>query len=72
MLANISMKFDEDTLKAFQVTERKWFCDRQTTSVKTICLPTLKGGDLISQYINSMNQELMTSDQLLVCTQALT
>ena len=30
MLVNIYMKFHEDTLNGFQVTERKLFCDGQT------------------------------------------
>ena len=30
MLINICMKFDEDILNGFQVTERKQFCDGQT------------------------------------------
>ena len=30
MLVNISMRFHEDILKGFQVTERTRFCDGQT------------------------------------------
>ena len=30
MLVNICMKFHEDILNGFQVTEWTWFCDRQT------------------------------------------
>ena len=54
MLINISLKFHEDILNGFQVTERKRFCDGhidsqtdgQTTMAKTICLPTLKWEDI--------------------------
>ena len=52
----ICMKFHEDTLNGFQVTERTRFCDGQTdgqtTQEKTICLPTLKGGDIITMNIH--------------------
>ena len=59
MLVNVCMKFHEDTLNGFQVTERTRFCDGQTdgrtdvqtTQEKTICLPTLKGGDIISRKL---------------------
>ena len=50
MLIDICMKFREDSLRGFQVTERTRFVtDRQTDGRtgargKTICLPTLKGG----------------------------
>ena len=55
MLLNIYMKFHEDILNCFQVTERTQFCDRQTdrcpnrqtTRAKTIRLPTLKERDII-------------------------
>ena len=51
MLIDICMKFREDSLRGFQVTERTRFdrqTDRQTDARgKTICLPTLKGGDII-------------------------
>ena len=60
MLIDICMKFREDSLRGFQVTERTRQTDRQTdkrTDIrtdgqtdargKTICLPTLKGGDII-------------------------
>ena len=62
MLIEICMKFREDSLRGFQVTERARFVtdrqtdrhtDRQTDRRtdrhrgKTICLPTLKGGDII-------------------------
>ena len=55
MLVNICMKFHEDTLNGFPVTQQTRFCDgqtygwtdRQTTQAKKICLPTLKWGDLI-------------------------
>ena len=49
MLIDICMKFREDSLRDFQVTERTRFVtDRQTDGQtdargKTICLPTLKG-----------------------------
>ena len=48
MLIDICMKFREDSLRAFQVTERTQFVtDRRTDARgKTICLPTLKGGDI--------------------------
>ena len=52
MLIDICMKFRENSLRGFQVTERTQFVtDRQTdeqtdTRGKTICLPTLKGGDI--------------------------
>ena len=52
MLIDICMKFREDSLRGFQVTERTPFVtdrrtDRQTDAQgKTICLPTLKGGDI--------------------------
>ena len=58
MLIDICMKFPEDGLRGFQVTERTRFVthrqtdgltDRQTdVRGKTICLPTLKGGDIMS------------------------
>ena len=51
MLVNIYIKFHEDILSCFQVTEGTRFCDRQTdrqqTGQKQYCLPTLKGGDII-------------------------
>ena len=51
MMVNIYMKFYEDILNSFQVTEWTRFCDGQTdgqtTMAKTISLPTLKGGDII-------------------------
>ena len=55
MLIDICMKFREDSLRGFQVTERTQFVtDRQTDEQmdargKTICLPTLKGGDIITE-----------------------
>ena len=56
MLVNICMKFHEDILNSFQVTERTRFCegqthrrtDRQITG-QIQCLPTLKGGDIIEK-----------------------
>ena len=50
MLIDICMKFREDSLRGFQVTERTRFVtDRRTDGRlgKTIFLPTLKGGDII-------------------------
>ena len=50
MLIDICMKFREDSLRGFHVTERTRFVtdrhmDRQTDARgKTICLPTLRGG----------------------------
>ena len=57
MLVNIYMKFHEDILNGFQITEPTRFRDSQTdgqmpgqmTGANTICLPTLKGGDIITQ-----------------------
>ena len=52
MLVDICMKFRQDSLRGFQVTERTRFVtDGQTDGRtdargKTICLPTLKGGDI--------------------------
>ena len=49
MLIDICMKFREDSLRGFQVTERTRFVtdrrtDRRTDARgKTICLPTLRG-----------------------------
>ena len=52
MLLYICVKFHENISNSFWVTERTQFCDRQTdgqtTRAKTICLPTLRGGDIIS------------------------
>ena len=53
MLIDICTKFREDSLSGFQVIELTRFVtdgqtDRQTDARgKTICLPTLKGGDII-------------------------
>ena len=62
MLIDICMKFRQDSLRGFQVTERTRFVtDRQTDGQtdgrtddrgKTICLPTLKGGDIIKTYFS--------------------
>ena len=48
MLIDICIKFHEYSLSGFQVIERTRFVtDRQTDARgKTICLPTLKGGDI--------------------------
>ena len=54
MLIDICIKFREYSLSGFQVIERTRFVtdrqtDRQTNRRgKTICLPTLKGGDIIT------------------------
>ena len=56
MLVDICIKFREYSSSGFQVIERTQFVtDRQTDRQmdargKTICLPTLKGGDIISRY----------------------
>ena len=56
MLIDNCMKFREDSLRGFQVTERTRFVtdrrtDRRTDAWgKTICLPTLKGGDINSGH----------------------
>ena len=44
MSVNICMKFHDDILNGFKVTEGTRFCDGQLTWAKTICLPTLTGG----------------------------
>ena len=45
MLVNIYMKFHEDILNGFQVTERTRFCDRQTDNPgKNNMSPNPKGG----------------------------
>ena len=46
---DIYMKFLEDSLNSFQVLEwtQVWQTDRQTPGGKTICLRSLKGGDII-------------------------
>ena len=48
MLIDICTKFREDSLRGFQVTERtRLVTDRQTDARgKTMCLPTLKMGDI--------------------------
>ena len=60
MPIDIYIKFREYSLSGFQVIERTRFVtDRQTDTDghrqtdargKTICLPTLKGGDIITVY----------------------
>ena len=53
MLIDICIKFPEYSLSGFQVIERTGFVtDRRTdrwtdARGKTICLPTLKGGDIM-------------------------
>ena len=64
MLIDVCIKFREYSLSGFQVIERTRFVtdrqtdrrtDRQTDARgKTICLPTLKGGDIIQEDRNSM------------------
>ena len=56
MLIDICIKFREYSLSSFQVIERTRFVtDRQTDARgKTICLPTLKGGD-INTYIDVLS-----------------
>ena len=44
MLIDICIKFREQSLSSFQVIERTRFVT--DTRGKTICLPTLKGGDI--------------------------
>ena len=48
-LIDIYIKFREDSLNGFQVIERTqvWQTDRQMSRGKTVCLPTLKRGDII-------------------------
>ena len=56
MLIDICMKFREDCLRGFIVTERTRFVTDRQTDVrtdargKTICFPTLKGGNIIAFY----------------------
>ena len=56
MFTDICMKLREDSLNSFQiradmnVTDRQ--TDRQMLGGKTICLPTLKGGDIIRNKKN--------------------
>ena len=51
-LIDICIKFREYSLSGFQVKERTRFVtDRRTDARgKTICLPTLKGGDIKRAY----------------------
>ena len=63
-VVNSSVKFPEDILYGFQVTERARFLtdrqtDGQTTMAKTICLPTLKWGDIKLSKKISNDQELI-------------
>ena len=64
MLIDICMKFREDSFRGFQVIERTRFVtDRRTDGHpdawgKTICLPTLRGGDIIlSIHSKDMKQK---------------
>ena len=59
MLVNIYMKFHQDILNGFQVTERTRFCDGQTTRAKTACLPTLKGRDIIIRDIINYEERII-------------
>ena len=49
---DICMKFREGSLRGFQVTERTRFVTDRRTNRRTpgekVCLPTLKGGDIIT------------------------
>ena len=73
MLIDICIKFREYSLSGFQVIERTQFVtdrqtdrrtdrrtDRQTDARgKTICLPTLKGGDIMTtEKFNGFNTEV--------------
>ena len=53
MLIDICIKFREYSLSSFQVIEWTRFqTDRQTDAWgKTICLPTLKGGDCMLTHV---------------------
>ena len=58
MLIDICIKFHEYSLSGFQVIEwTRFVTDRQTDRQtdargKTICLPTLKGGDIIKEDVD--------------------
>ena len=56
LLHYICVKFHENISNCFWITEWTRLCDRrmdgQTTQAKTICLPTLKGGDIIMYKIS--------------------
>ena len=80
MLIDICIKFREYSLSGFQVIERTQFVtdrqtdrrtdgqtDRQTDARgKTICLPTLKGGDIIKQVWSILYIE---RSQVIISTQ---
>ena len=59
---DIYMKLREDSLNSFQVIERTQFCDRQTDrqmpAGKTICLHTLKGGDIKKVFLIKLTKEI--------------
>ena len=63
MLIYICIKFREYSLSGFQVIERTRFVtdrqtDRQTDARgKTICLPTLKGGDIKNKNCRNLVDE---------------
>ena len=59
MLIDVCIKFREYSLSGFQVIERTRFVtdrqtDGQTDARGKICLPTLKGGDIIMGLISKM------------------
>ena len=66
MLIDICMKFHEDSLRGFQVTERtrfvtdRWTYGQTDARGKTICLLTLRGGDIIP----AVSCENKVADQL--------
>ena len=71
MLIDICIKFREYSLRGFQVIERTRFVtDRQTDGQtdgqtdrrgKTICLPTLKGGDIINHKTKQTKSKTLRS-----------
>ena len=68
MLIDIYIKFREDSVNGFQVIEWIRFCDRQTDREtprgKTICLPTLKGEDIINaRIISKAHAQLRTMEK---------
>ena len=68
MLIDICIKYCEYSLSGFQVIERTRFVtDRQTDAQgKTICLPTRKGGDIITHpYLDACKTFSHHSLQLL-------
>ena len=63
MLIDICIKFREYSLSGYQVIERTPFVtDRRMDAWgKTLCLPTLKGGDIITQIIHKRSTALKQS-----------